>query len=335
MAITIASEILGQDVSATVSYCYLYEPLRINVYEDNFLAVKFYVDVELISIVDGSTVETLVRYAEFDINTGKSFTFDVMEIAQQIHNSNVYKIANITDLLNSNKDAIISNVIYRFKIYSDKTEDPITVRKLPIIGGRDFGGFTPQVTSSSPITEFQKYGISEQYLAEKWKGYTFLKANLSNIGLTNLTPTITPILYPSTSLFNGGVIYWKSRLGGWMFWAFELTRKSYNHAYTGELSSGLFESTLRVGGNPYVPVDYTGISTSYSLELKSLGLSMQELKAVSGIYSTTAIYYTDNNSGRLELMKLTSASVPIDNLANGGDFSVSLTNISQTSQKTM
>lgn len=335
MAITIASEILGQDVSATVSYCYLYEPLRINVYEDNFLAVKFYVDVELISIVDGSTIETLVRYAEFDINPGKSLTFDAMEIAQQIHNSNVYKIANMEDFAVYGKYAVVSQYIYKYTIYSDKTETPVIVRKLPLIGGREFREFTASVNNSSPITEFQKYGINEELLAERWGGFSFVKTQLASITSSNLTPIVTRIGYPLRDYFGGGAIIWKSRLGGWMFWGFELVKRTDSHSYDGSLSSPYFESTAVIGGNPYIPVNYTSVSTSFSLDLKSLSLTMNELKAVSGILSTTAVYYIDHTNDRVELMKLTSATVPIDNLANGGDFSVSLTNISKLTQKTM
>lgn len=335
MAITIASEILGQDVSATVSYCYLYEPLRINVTENDLLAVKLFVDVELLNISDGSTAEILIKYAEFDINAGKSFTFDAMEIAQQIHDANVFKIATFDDLLASAKDAIVSKYIYKFSIYSDKTESPVVVRKLPIIGGREFRDFTPQVLSTQNITDFQKYGINEDELAELWAGFPFIKAQLADISSPDLTPIVEQIEFPSENPCNLGVIYWKSRLGGWMFWAFELVKRTDIHGYTGEIVTKMFESTERTGGNPFVPVNYTGVTTGYSQELKSLSLSIDHLRAVNGILATTAVYFTEDNSGRLELMKLGSASAPIDNLANGGDFSVSLISVSQMAQKTM
>jgi len=41
-----------------------------------------------------------------------------------------------------------------------------------------------------------------------------------------------------------------------------------------------------------------------------------------------------NNNQNMELMKKTGASTPISSLANGGDFSLTLKNISQTTQKT-
>jgi len=104
--------------------------------------------------------------------------------------------------------------------------------------------------------------------------------------------------------------------------------------YTGKLDVGMFESTSPVYGNAYVPVDYTGLDMSYSLSLKSLSLSSDELKAVSGIALSPAIYYVSDFSGKLELMRLSSSTAPIGNIANGGDFSVSLKSISNTSQKT-
>jgi len=123
-------------------------------------------------------------------------------------------------------------------------------------------------------------------------------------------------------------------LGGWMFWGFELNRKSKAHRYTGNIDVGKFRSDKRRGGSPYVEMNYTGVETSYTLELKSLVLTQNELKAVSGLSASTAVYYTNNNSGRLELMKLSSVTVPISNMADGGDLTVSLENISINLQKT-
>lgn len=336
MAITVQSEILGQEATANISYCYLYEPFRVNVYESDLLAVKFYVDVEIIRATDLTIVDTLVKYAEFDINAGKSFSFDLMELAQQIHDSNLFKIGTISDLITSSDNNVVSKYIYRFMIYSDKTENPVSVRKLPIVGGRDFLGFKPLVTSSNPLTEFELYGLNIAELITKWQGYTFLMSRLQPVTSGSMTPITTTLPSPIIDeKFKGAVVFWKSRLGGWCFWGFELVKKTPNHSYTGDLTVGMFNSTLPVGGNPYVPVDYTAVQTGYSYELKSLSLNQDELYAVSGINATTAVYYADPDSDRLELMRVSAISTPLDNLANGGDFSISLTNVSQTIQKTM
>lgn len=336
MAITVQNEILGQEATANISYCYLYEPLRINVYEDDLLAVKIYVDVEIIKTSDLSIVDTLVKYAEFDINSGKSFSFDLMEIAQQIHDSNLYKIGTITDLITSSENSVVSKYVYRFMIYSDKTTNPTSVRKLPIVGGRDFLGFKPLVNASNPLTEFSLYNIDVAELIARWQGYTFLTTVLKPLDSLSLTPITTSLFSPITDeKYKGAVVFWKSRLGGWCFWGFDLVKKSRNHVYTGDLTVGMFNTTLPVNGNPYVPVDYTAVQSGYSYELKSLSLSQQELFAVSGINATTAVYYADPDSDRVELMRVSAISTPLDNLANGGDFSISLTNVSTTTQKTM
>ncbi len=338
MAISIETEILGQEASAALSYCYLYEPLRLNVIEDDILAVKLYVDIERISIVDQITVvDTFIKYGEFDINAGVSLSFDAMDLAMQLHDSNIYKMATIDSILNSAEYSIVSKYIYKFSIYSDKTIGaPTVIRKLPIIGGREFSEFVPQVLYTQTITEFQQFGINEEELSYRWMGYTFIKATLIDVNsVGSLVPLITPIMVPSATVCDGGILIWKSSRGGWMFWGFDLNRKSKSHKYSGNISVGKFKSDQRRGGNPYVEVNYTNIDTSYNIEIKALGLSQDELMAVSGISSSPAVYYTNNKSGRLELMRLTTASVPISNLAEGGDFSVSLENISVNFQKSL
>lgn len=336
MALSIETEILGQEANSTTSYCYLYEPLRINIIEDDLLAVKLYVDIERIDIETQTTVDTFVKYGEFDINPSVSFSFDMMDLINQLHDSNIYKMGTIDSILESGKYSVISKYIYKLSIYSDKTETALVIRKLPIIGGREFSEFIPQVSSTQFLTEFQQYGINEEELAQRWSGYTFLKTSLINIASTgSLIPTITEITPTDPTACDGGILIWKSSLGGWMFWGFDLNRKSKSHRYTGNLDVGKFKGDKRRGGNPYVEINYTGVDTSYTIELKALGLSIEELKAVSGISSSTAVYYTNNNSGRLELMRISSVSVPISNKALGGDFTVSLENISVNSQKTL
>ena len=95
----------------------------------------------------------------------------------------------------------------------------------------------------------------------------------------------------------------------------------------------MFDSTSRTNGNPFIPVDYTGISSSYSIDLKSFSLITSELMAVSGISSSIVAYYQETNISKLELMRISSVSVPLKNLADGGDFSLSLQSISKTNQK--
>lgn len=334
MALTINPEILGQQADSSLSYCYLYEPLRINIEESDLEAEFLYVDIIRFNINDSSALPILEKYAMFDINPGKSLTFDLMEITRQLHDSNIFKIANLQDIFNSNNDMILSKYYYQYEIYSNTSLERSIVKKSPIIGGREFQQFVATVNENQPLTEFDYYGIDIFSLSRRWSNYQFYKATLAGLQSTDLRPNIEIINNIEFFVPKGGVLFWKSRFGGWMFWGFDIEKKTYSHSYGGDLEVGMFDSTQRILGNPFVPVNYSQITNSYSIELKSLALTKIQLLAVAGITSATAIYYAKDNTGRLELMKLASASIPLDNLASGGDFSVVLKNISQTFQKT-
>lgn len=342
MAITITSEIRDQQCSSEITYNYLFEPLRINIVESDTLAQKLYVEIERYNISDTTQLvpflvgtNSLVRYVELDIVPNKDVSIDLSEIMQQLHLAGVYKVATISEIEASNNEMIVSKYVYHFKITTDVTASPIIIKKLPIIGGRTFGQFQGEVDNTQPLTEFEYYGLDLNEIAKRWSNYIFFKADLVDPNSSSdLRPTMSTISSPTIETPSGGVLIWKSRFGGWMFWGFELERRSSSGQYEGNLTAGMFESTKRQGGDPYIPVDYIAINSTYTIELKSIGLSLLEIQAVSGIDSSPAIYYAANNSGKLELMRLASATSPYFNLATGGDFSVSLKAISQTSQKT-
>lgn len=342
MAIIITPEIRGQECSETISYCYLFEPLRINVEESDPLAVKLYVEVEryniqdktvLVPFEDGST--SLPRYIEIDLYPNRGVTFDLAEVMQQLHFAGVYKVATIAEIETSYEEMIVSKYIYKFKLTSNLTVIPVVVTKLPILGGRSFRDYKSTVNFNQPLNEFDYYGINQDELVKKWSNYMFYKTSLKDPGSgDNLQPNVTLIQQAGIQFPNGGVLYWKSRFGGWMFWGFDLEERSSSGSYEGKLEVGLFESTKPKNGEPYIQVDYISISSSYTVQLKSLGLTQLQLLAVSGIDSSAAIYYAADNSGKLELMRLLSSSSPYKNLAKGGDFSVSLKSISNNTQKT-
>lgn len=336
MALIIKTEILGQQAEVALTYCYLYEPLRINIAESDLTANKLYMDVVRVTKSDSIVKDTFIKYVDLDLNSGLSISVDLMEITKQLHSSNIYKIATVSDILNSNENMIVSEFFYEFRVYTDKTTTPIIVKKLPIIGGRNFSQFNPIVNLTQPLNEFSFYGIDQNEISSRWNNFTFYKADLvvPSSG-TNFNPIMTGLSNASLCSAEGGGLYWKSRLGGWMFWAFNIAKLNSNSSYSGNLNVGMFESTSRVDGKPYIPVDYTGVSSSYSIELKALSLSMLELRAVAGITASPAIYYNDGITDKLELMRLGSATVPIASLANGGDFTVSLQSISVTSQKSI
>jgi hypothetical protein len=336
MAITVNTVITGQQADVNLSYCYLYEPLKIRVIESDLIARKLYVDVLRYDGTTGVIFDSYSRYGEFDINPGKGLVFDLMELAQQLHKADLYRYSNIQEFNVPAKQSSLSIYTYDFRIYSDVTIDFPNISKLPIIGGRDYSQFTAIVNQTTPLDEFGYYGLDKVELQRRWGSQFFYLMSLPDI--TSGIPYI-PIVTDSPGGLTpcpaeGGFLYWKSRFGGWMFWGMDIQRKTFNPTYEGNLSVGMFESTNEAGGDIYIPVDYTSVMSSYSLELKALSLSKPELAAVSGIATSPAVYFVDQISGRFELMRVSSFSAPFSNLANGGDFTVSLSSISRTSLKT-
>lgn len=342
MAIIINPEISGQECNGSITYSYLFEPLRINVQESNVLATKLYVEIERYNIQD-KTVKvpfadgslSLPKYVDIDLIPNQSVTFDLSEVMQQLHEAGVFKIATIADIELSYENMIVSKYIYLFKFTTDTTTEPVLVQKLPILGGRSFQQFTPTVPVSQPLTEFDYYGIDKAVLAKRWANYMFYATTLKDPASgNNVQPNVTLIPQVGPEFPNGGVLYWKSRFGGWMFWGFDIENRASSGSYSGDLEVAMFESTKPINGNPYIPVNYISVESQYTVELKSIGLSNLELLAVSGIDSAAVVYYAADNSGKLELMRVKGSSSPYKNLAKGGDFSVSLKSISKTSQKT-
>lgn len=342
MAVIITPEIRGQECNEAITYSYLFEPLRINIEETNPLATKLYVEVERYNIVDKTVlvpflngVNSLPKYVEIDLIPNRPVTFDLSEVMQQLHLAGVYKVATLSEIELSYEEMIVSKYIYLFKVTSDLSSEPAIVKKLPIIGGRTFGQFDASVLDTQVLNEFEYFGLDQDEIAKRWSNFIFYKAALKDVNSgNNLQPAVSTISSPTVLTPEGGVLYWKSRFGGWMFWGFDLEKRNSSNSYQGDLGVSMFESTKKQNGDPYIPVDYISIESSYTLELKSLGLSKLELQAVAGIDSSPAIYYAANNSGKLELMRLASSTSPYSNLATGGDFTVSLKAISKTSQKT-
>lgn len=342
MAIIINPEISGQECNDSITYSYLFEPLRINVQETDITATKLYVEIERYNILDKTIripfedgSNSLLKYVELDLILGRPVSFDLSEVMLQLHQAGVFKIATIADIELSYEQTIVSKYIYHFIFTTDTVSAPVIVKKLPILGGRSFQQFSSTVPYTQVLTEFDYYGISKEDLAKRWANYMFYSTSLKNPTLVdNLQPNITLIPQIGSEFPNGGVLYWKSRFGGWMFWGFDIESRGSSGKYIGDLQVAMFESTKAINGDPYIPVDYISVQSEYTVDLKSIGLSNKELLAVSGIDSATAIYYAADNSGKLELMRLGTSSSPYKSLAAGGDFSVSLKSISNTSQKT-
>lgn len=333
MALTINPEINGQELTAACTYCYLYEPLRAVISESDVAAQQIFIEIESISTQTGVVEATNINYALYDINPGQPVSIDLMKLARQLHDANVYNFSSIQDIQNDGWKAVVSQYKYNFKITSDVTTTPVEILKLPIIGGRDFRNFTPTLPTIPIVTEADL--DSEVSLLNVWKGWSFLDTQMNSATATDSRPTIS-IIESALGEYNacGGQVVWKSRLGGWMTWGFKMKTETTAKKYSGNIQVGMFESTANTLGDAYVPVDYTGISTSYTISLKQLNLTSAELEAVHGIIASPAVYYMRENTGELELMRLTSANAPIDNKANGGDFTVNLQSISTVSQLT-
>ena len=329
MSVSITADITGQEISSTTSYCYLYEPLKVSVSETITSAKNVLVEMEVYHTATGVLFETKSSYGVYDLNPGKSISIDLMKLAQQYHNANLYKFSHIDEIVGTNGwKSVVSEYIYKFNITTEVSLTPVVVKKLPIIGVRPYKGFEPEVLATNKLDEITLGGLS---FDNRSKGYPFINSTLSAIGGTDLSPSITKTISTSGNSGCGGQVIWKSKLGGWMTFGFNIKVEKQDSNYTGNIQVGMFEAN---NGNAFVPVNYTGIETSYSISLKQLSLNSEELRAVQDIEASPAVYYMKDNTGGLELMRRNSSSAPINSLANGGDFSVELGSISNSNQKT-
>jgi hypothetical protein len=343
MAIPLSANvrIAGQVAQAFTSYCYLYEPLKVRLTEQvGFSPTQFNIDLEIRDTADHTNIiETISSYGVFDVNEGETVTVDLMKMARQYHDANVYKFANIDDIVGGDGwTSIVSKYVYNFIITSDASNTITTVSKLPIIGGRPFDEFVPSVQESQDLTEGEIQGIN---FANIWAGWPYMIQSLADPTDNDSRPTILKLnggtlvdvnTYTKLKEPCGGYLVWKSKYGGWMQWGFDLGTESTSRSYQGNLQVGSFEATST--GDPYVQANYTGVQSSKTRTMKALNLSSDQLRAVSGISDSPAIYYVKSETGEMELVRLTSASAPLISAANGGTFSVSIKSISQLKQTT-
>tara|TARA_R110000822_G_scaffold161_1_gene700 strand:- start:10009 stop:11004 length:996 start_codon:yes stop_codon:yes gene_type:complete len=328
MAFNVTSQITGQNISSTTSYCYMYEPLKVNAVETNSDVTIIKVDLIIHDTATGVLIFNLPNYATFDAVQNVSIEIDLTKIMHQFHNANTFKIGTVSDVSTAT-NVPVSNYKYSFQIYSDSNGTAVrTTKKLPIIGGRTFYDFSASVLQSQVLTEAQLYGVT---LSGRWKNYPNIVVTLASPTATNSSPTIT-VTTESSSQYEpcGGMLIWKSRYGGWMYWGMDISTLVPTSSYGENLKVGMFEANAQ--GNPYVEVDYTKIDTDYNISLKALALTSDELKAVSGLSSAVVAYYMATPTSKLELMRVQSSSAPISTLISGGDFSVGLKSISTTSQ---
>jgi hypothetical protein len=330
---TVLPNISGQELTNEFTYCYLFEPLMATIQDTDSTTTKIFVDLTVLNTDDSTEVETLLNYGEFDINSGYPLKVDMMEMARQYHESNIYKIGLTSDIASA-WETVVSKYKYCFKVKTNGTGDSagteIQVRKLPIIGGRDFQNFVPTVSQSQVLSEADYYNID---LSNRFIGYPVIETTLADPTATDSRPTITVTNTTSGCEVKSAII-WKSHLGGWVTWGFKLENKNFMHKYSGNLEVDIFESTSDVNGHIYKPIDYTGVETTNMVQLKSLSLSSDELKVANRINYTPTAYYVTSD-GKMELMRISAVSAPLDSKSNGGDFSITLKSIGSLKQHTM
>jgi len=170
MSITIQSSVAGDilSVGGTPNYCYLYEPFEVRVTESDNTALKLYIDVK-ISLISSlnTTTNTKIKYVEYDFSSTKSLSIDLMEIAQQMNDANIYQIGKLSDLVSSSNETVLSKVMYTFDIYTDKTSTPSTIKKIPIIGLREFTDYSPIGLSSTTNNDLIPKSLRHTFTRER------------------------------------------------------------------------------------------------------------------------------------------------------------------------
>jgi len=336
MSLTITPQISGQQANSTLSYSFLQEPLKVNITDSDADVNTIYADVTRISTEDGSVFDTQAIYIHRDVTSLGSVAIDLSMVMRQLHNYDTYKFSSVLDIVNG-WDSVVSKYIYKFEFYTNEdSTNKVEVLKLPIIGGRSFDTFVPSVTYQTPIRELTNSQLVGGGKIGTYSDPVFTLKQISSVTNDDYRPT--GILYIGSDADPcEGVVYWKSKLGGWMMLGVDIKVENKSHSYEGaRLSVGMFEATS--GSNPYVGANYVGTSSGLTMNLKTLSLDKDTLLAVSEIAGSPAVYYRrkeDNptSSDRIELMRMTSSSAPIKTHIMGGDFSLSLSRISDIEYK--
>ncbi len=335
MSLTISTQITGQVASSTLSYSFLQEPLKVHITDSDSTVSIIYADITRINTETGVQDGFDSKYIYRDVSSLGGVIVDLSKVMRQMHDYDVYKFGSVSDII-SGWDSVISKYIYKFEFYTNKSTAKTTILKLPIIGGRSFETFTPAVTYLTSLQDLSLADLQNTKLG----GYstpTYTLKQISSVVDDNYIPTKTEntITATSTNVPCGGVIHWKSKLGGWMSWGMDLKTETKSHGYQGQLNVGMFESTSwSGGGNPFIGADYTQVSSGLTLNLKSLAVPASELEGLSEIAGSPAVYFQKSPTSKLELMRMDSYSAPIKTHIGGGDFTVSLSRISSTENKT-
>lgn len=340
MSLQITPQISGQVASSTISYSFLQEPLKVYITDSDADTRIIYADVTKINTDDGVVVSTDVSYIYRDVSSNGSIVIDLSKVMGQMHDYNTLKFGSVSDISNG-WDSVVSKYIYKFEFYSDVSPSiKTTIQKLPIIGGRSFDTFTPAVNYLTPIRELSNAQLVSGGKIGTYTDPIFTLKQISSVSDDDYTPTVSETVATTGNNPCEGVVYWKSKLGGWMMIGVDIKTETKSHKYNGSLSNGMFESTSYSGGGDiYVPTNYMGTSSNLTLNLKTLSLDSEVLKAISEIAGSPAVYYRrpsriPSSDDSIELMRMTSSNAPIKTHIGGGDFTIGLTRISSVGYKT-
>ena len=343
MSLQITPQISGQQANSTLSYSFLQEPLKVHITDSDADVTTIYGDVTRLSTEDGSVESTNAIYIHRDVASLGSIVIDLSMVMRQMHDYDTYKFSSVSDIANG-WDSVVSKYIYKFEFCTNKDlTTKVEVLKLPIIGGRSFDTFIPSVNYLTSIRELSNAQLVSGGKIGRYLDPVFTLKQISSVSDNDYRPTSVLTIGTNADPCEG-VVYWKSKLGGWMTLGIELKTENKSHSYNGaRLSVGMFESTsYSGGGNAYVGANYVGTSSGLSLNLKTLSLDKDTLEAISEIAGSPAVYYQRPYNGGLsqipnnesiELMRMTSATAPVRTHIMGGDFSLSLTRISDTEYK--
>jgi len=342
MSLSITPQISGQQANSTLSYSFLQEPLKVNITDSDADVNTIYADVTRISTEDGSVFDTQAIYIHRDVTSLGSIAIDLSMVMRQLHDYDTYKFSSVLDISNG-WDSVVSKYIYKFEFYTNEdSTNKVEVLKLPIIGGRSFETFVPSVTYQTEIRELSNSQLAIGGKIGRYYDPGFSLKQISTVTNDDYRPTSTLVAQTSGVNPCEGVVYWKSKRGGWMMLGVDIKVENKSHSYEGaRLSVGMFEATS--GSNPYVGANYVGTSSGLTMNLKTLSLDKDTLEAISEIAGSPAVYYqrpnsigstsTPSSSTKIELMRMTSSSAPIKTHIMGGDFSLSLSRISDIDYK--
>tara|TARA_R100000541_G_scaffold58400_1_gene69591 strand:- start:3683 stop:4720 length:1038 start_codon:yes stop_codon:yes gene_type:complete len=343
MSLQITPQISGQQANSTLSYSFLQEPLKVHITDSDADVTTIYGDVTRLSTEDGSVELVNSTYIHRDVASLGSVVMDLSMVMRQMHDYDTYKFASVSDIING-WDSVVSKYIYKFEFYTNEdSTNKVEVLKLPIIGGRSFDTFIPSVNYLTPIRELSNAQLVSDGNIGKYIDPVFTLKQISSVTDSNYKPSVSLVSQTAGTNPCEGVVYWKSKLGGWMMLGMDLKTENKSHQTIGSLDVSMFESTsYSGGGSPYVQSDYTGTASGLTLNLKALTLGKETLEALSEIAGSPAVYYQrPYTSGfglipsdeSIELMRMTSAIAPIRTHIMGGDFSLGLARISTTEHK--